>query len=66
MGRVNEQELGQSIADNLAPKIAEAQGRLQGWAESFIDRLLIGNQLRLTIPLGDRTVTVTVELVPKP
>jgi hypothetical protein len=62
MGLVNEKELGEAIASNLAPKLAEAQGRLEG----FLLRLAEGHALKVSVPLGDRTVTVMVELVPKP
>ncbi len=62
MGLVNENELGEAIADNLAPKLAEAQDRLEG----FLLRLAEGHALKITVPFGDRAVTITVELVPKP
>jgi len=63
---VNEKELGASIAENVAPKLAELQARLEVWAEGLLTRVLEGHRLRLTIPLGDRAIAVMVELVPKP
>lgn len=65
MGLVNEKELGESIVGNLAPRIVDAQTRLEDWAETLIHRLIDGHVVKIQVPLGDRTVTVTVELVPK-
>ena len=59
---VNEKELGKAIGDAVAPRLAEAQERLENWAAG----LLAGNTIRLTIPLGERTVQVLVDLIPKP
>ncbi len=66
MGLVNEKELGESIASNLGPKIEAAQTRLENWVDNTILRLAAGYAIRIQVPLGDRTVAVTVELVPKP
>ena len=66
MSLVDEQKLGKSIADNLNPKIVMAQDRLERWVDNLILRLAAGYTAKIQIPLGDRTVTVTVELVAKP
>lgn len=65
MGLVNEQELGKSIADNLEPKIQVAQDRLEDWVDNVILRMAAGYAAQIKVPFGDRTVMVTVELVPK-
>jgi hypothetical protein len=66
MGLVNEKELGESIANNLEPKIEAAQTRLENWVDNLILRLAAGYAVRIQVPFGDRIVAVTVELVPKP
>lgn len=66
MGLVNEKELGESIAANLEPKIVVAQARLESYMDSLIDRLATRYSAHIKVPLGDRTVTITVDLVPKP
>ena len=65
MGLVNELELGKSIADNLEPKIKAAQDRLEDWVDNLILRLAAGYAAKIQVPFGDRTVTITVELVPR-
>jgi hypothetical protein len=65
MGLVNEKELGESIASNLGPKIETAQDRLENWVDNLILRLAAGYAVKIQVPLGDRAVTVTVELAPK-
>ncbi len=66
MDLVNEEKLGASIANNLDPKLKAAQDRLQTWASAVLDRLVEGHVLKVGIPLGGRTVEITVELAPKP
>jgi hypothetical protein len=66
MGLVNEKELGESIATNLGPKIEVAQDRLENWVDNLVLRLAAGYAVRMQVPLGNRAVAVTVELVPKP
>ncbi len=65
MDLVNEEKLGASIANNLEPKIKAAQDRLQNWASAVVDKLVDGYTLKVGIPFGDRTVEVTVALVPR-
>ena len=62
---INEEQLGKSIADALAPKLAFMQDRFETWVRGLALELLQGNALRFTISLGGQTVQVTVELVPK-
>lgn len=66
MSLINEKELGESIANNVGPKLVDAQARFENWADGLVNRLVNGYAARIQVPLGDRTVTITVELVPKP
>jgi hypothetical protein len=66
MGLVNEKELGESIAKNLEPVVDAAQTRLENWVDNLVLRLAAGYAAKIQVPLGDRTVMITVELVPKP
>ncbi len=63
---VNEKELGKAISDNLAPRLVEAQNRLESWAGSLLYALLSGNEFHLTVSLGGQTVEVTISATPKP
>jgi hypothetical protein len=66
LSMINEKELGKAIVDNLAPQIVQAQTRLEGWAESFLLRLLQGNEVHVSVPLGDRVCNLTITMVPSP
>ena len=65
MGLVNEKELGESIAANLAPRIVAAQDRLENYLSALINMLAAKYAVKIQVPFGDRAVVVTVELVPK-
>ena len=77
MSLINEKELGESIATNLKPRIQEAQERLEGWVEGkilpalpgsmkgFLDALE-GRVIRIRVPLGEKVVEATIEVLPKP
>ena len=66
LSMVNEKELGESIATNLGPKLEAAQARLESWVDGMVDKLATRYAAQIQVPLGDRTLTVRVELVPKP
>lgn len=76
MSLINEKELGESIVKNAAPKLQEAQARLETWAEGFLPVLLTklpevlatlldGKLIRIRVPLGDKVIEATIEVLPK-
>lgn len=76
MSLINEKELGESIVKNAAPKLQEAQARLETWAEGFLPVLLTklpevlatlldGKLIRIRVPLGDKVIEATIEVIPK-
>jgi len=62
---INEKELAEGIVTGISAKLDVMQTRMEGWAHGLLAALVTGHTIRIRVPLGDKVVEATVDLIPK-